>query len=84
MPFPGLQTSVGGEVVKLWAGQLEDATGDPGRVLSADTAGVVVACGEQAMRFTTLQKAGGRRLPAGDFLRGFPLAVGDRFASSGD
>ena len=58
--------------------------GDPGRVLSADTAGVVVACGEQAMRFTTLQKAGGRRLPAGDFLRGFPLAVGDRFASSGD
>jgi hypothetical protein len=28
-----------------------------------------------------LQRAGGKRLPVADFLRGFPLAVGDRLHS---
>ena len=32
------------------------------------------------LRLTQLQKPGGKRLPVGDFLRGFPLAPGARFA----
>jgi methionyl-tRNA formyltransferase len=28
---------------------------------------------------TELQRPGGKRLPAADFLRGFPLAAGERF-----
>jgi methionyl-tRNA formyltransferase len=36
-----------------------------------------VACGEGgALRLTTLQRAGGKRLPASEFLRGFPLQPG--------
>jgi methionyl-tRNA formyltransferase len=41
---------------------------------------VVVACGEGALRLTQLQKPGGKRLSAREFLAGFPLARGQRFA----
>ena len=51
-------------------------TAQPGTVLAADADGVLVACGEGALRLTLLQRAGGKRLPAADFLRGFALPVG--------
>ncbi len=44
------------------------------------TAGVVVACGQGALRLTELQRAGGKRLAAADFLRGFDLKPGMVFA----
>ena len=48
-----------------------------GLVLSVDDTGVLVACGAgTALRLTTLQRAGGKRLPAADFLRGFDLQPG--------
>ena len=50
------------------------ASGRPGEVLSADAQrGIVVACGEGALRLTELQKPGGKRLAAGEFLKGFSL-----------
>ena len=36
----------------------------------------MIACGEGALRVTELQKPGGKRLPAADFLHGHPLVVG--------
>jgi methionyl-tRNA formyltransferase len=48
-------------------------------VLSADKLGLCVACGEGALRVTELQRPGGKRLQAAEFLRGFPLAAGERF-----
>ena len=54
-------------------------TGAPGTVLSADESGVVVACGEGALRLVELQKPGSRRMPVGEFLRGFPVSAGERF-----
>ena len=83
-PFPGLQSAHGGALVKFWEGTVDPGAGSPGEVLAADGDGVVVACGDRAMRFTVLQKAGSRRLPAAEFLRGFPLAAGDHLASGGD
>ena len=50
-----------------------------GTILNADSAGVVVACGSGALRVTQLQKPGGKRLSASEFLQGFPLHAGDRF-----
>ena len=48
------------------------AHGKPaGTLLSADANGVRVACGEGALDLLELQKPGGKRLPAGDFLKGF-------------
>ncbi|MGC4396734.1 methionyl-tRNA formyltransferase [Hydrogenophaga sp. T2] len=81
-PFPGASTTLGGETIKLWAAQPADGAGPPGTVLDAGEAGIVVACGERALRLTSLQRAGGKRLPAADFLRGFPIARGQRLGAA--
>jgi methionyl-tRNA formyltransferase len=77
-PFPGASSSVQGEAVKLWRGQCVAgaASAPAGTVLAADESGVLVACGVDALRLTQLQRAGGKRLTAADFLRGFPLSTG--------
>lgn len=77
-PFPGGTTQLGDETIKLWAGVPESFEGaaQPGQVLAADAGGVLVACGEGALRLTQLQRAGGKKLAAGDFLRGFDIPVG--------
>ena len=69
-PFPGAHAQAG-VTVKIWNAQAIDGKGQPGQVLSADTQGIVVACGEGALRLTELQKPGGKRLAAGEFLKGF-------------
>ena len=77
-PFPGGATQHGDEVIKLWTGTPEtsSASAAPGTVLSADAEGVLVACGSGALRLTQLQRAGGKRLAAADFLRGYALSAG--------
>jgi methionyl-tRNA formyltransferase len=72
-PFPGATAQAGGVTVKIWNAEAVDRKGQPGQVLSADAQGIVVACGEGALRLTELQKPGGKRLPAGEFLKGFSL-----------
>ncbi len=79
-PFPGAATPVGGEVVKIWRCEIESNNtsigADCGRILSVNPDFVAVQCGQGVLRLTELQRAGGKRLPVADFLRGFPLAVG--------
>ncbi len=79
-PFPGASTQVGDEVIKLWSYEIDSCYRAhsllPGQILTTNDAGVTVACGEGALRLTVLQRAGGKRLAAADFLRGFPLAPG--------
>jgi len=80
-PFPGATGQIAGEVIKLWQAHVEtQAHGQaPGTVLSADAHGVRIACGEGALCVTELQRAGGKRLNAADFLRGFALTPGQCF-----
>jgi methionyl-tRNA formyltransferase len=52
-------------------------------VLRVEREGVVVACGEQALRLGELQKAGGRRLSAAQYLAGTALSPGACCALSG-
>jgi len=76
-PFPGAQTVLGAEVIKVWSATPEAGEGDtPGRILAVDERGVLVQCGNDRLRLSVLQRAGGKRLPVADFLRGFPLQVG--------
>jgi methionyl-tRNA formyltransferase len=42
--------------------------------------GIVVGCGKGVLRITELQKAGGKRMSARDFLAGNPVKPGERFA----
>lgn len=83
-PFPGAGAVIAGEALKVWAAQPVAAasTGEPGTVLEAGPQGIVVACGESALRLATLQRPGGKRLPAAEFLRGFPLQAGQRFGAA--
>jgi methionyl-tRNA formyltransferase len=90
-PFPGmtvpLATASGVETLKLWQAVAEplDQTAkraaQPGTVLSADASGVRVACGEGQLCLTQLQRPGGKRLGAADFLRGCPLQPGQRLVA---
>jgi len=82
-PFPGATGQIEGEVIKLWQAHVEaqaQAHGQaPGTVLSADAQGVRIACGDGVLCVTELQRAGGKRLNAADFLRGFALTPGQCF-----
>jgi methionyl-tRNA formyltransferase len=75
-PFPGAHGQVNGVTVKIWGAQAQagDSGAAPGKVLAADAQpGIVVACGSGTLRLTELQKPGGKRLAAAEFLKGFPL-----------
>jgi methionyl-tRNA formyltransferase len=75
-PFPGAHAQVHGVTIKLWGAEAlaADSTALPGQVLAADAQhGIVVACQGGTLRLTELQKPGGKRLPAAEFLKGFPL-----------
>jgi methionyl-tRNA formyltransferase len=83
-PFPGASSVIGGEVVKLWAARADESHGDggnaaPGTVLDAAPGGIRVATGAGQLIATELQRPGGKRLPAADFLRGFDLKAGQAF-----
>jgi methionyl-tRNA formyltransferase len=51
----------------------------PGEILSADKNGIVVACGLDALRILELQREGGRRMSAAEFLAGHALTAGEKF-----
>ncbi|WP_454458084.1 methionyl-tRNA formyltransferase [Thauera phenylacetica] len=81
-PFPGAVSTLRDTAVKCWKAQVVAGEGEPGRVLAVEADGIVVACGRDALRCTVLQRPGSKRLPAGEFLRGFPVSAGERFASA--
>jgi len=78
-PAPGAFALLDGEPVKIWKAKVAAEAGAPGTILETQEK-LVVACGEEALAISELQRAGGRRLSAEEFLRGHPLAPGARFA----
>lgn len=86
-PFPGASTALQGEAIKVWCYEIDSCSRLSnercGQILASGPEGVTVACGEGgALRLTSLQRAGGKRLPVADFLRGFPLPVGQVLGAS--
>jgi methionyl-tRNA formyltransferase len=81
-PFPGAVALFGAIPVKLWRvrASAAGATSTPGTVLAANAGGIQVACGEGELVITELQRAGGKRLTAREFLAGTPIRAGDRLA----
>src|SRR5258708_1189800 len=67
----------GPERVKVLRSTRADGSGAAGTVLDA---GLIVACGDGAVRLLELQRAGKQPLKADAFLRGTPIAVGSRLA----
>ena len=82
-PFPGASTQLGGETIKLWRYEIESYSNlsdvEFGTILSVNETGVSVACAQGVLRLTELQRAGGKRLAAADFLHGFAVQPGMTF-----
>ena len=81
--WPGSTFVCNGVVIKVGAAQAVsvNAVASAGTILAADKSGVLIACGSGACLLTHLQRPGGKMLPAGEFLGGFPLAVGTQVPS---
>ncbi len=73
-PFPGCTAEVAGQGLKIWRARVADQSGTPGQVLRADSSGLVIACGQQALELLDLQLPGGKRIGAREFLQRHPLA----------
>jgi len=82
-PFPGASTVLDGEPLKIWQAQVLEnpasGTQKVGEILSVVREGIGVAAMDNVVILKELQRAGGKRLAAADFLRGFDLRVGQRF-----
>jgi methionyl-tRNA formyltransferase len=81
-PSPGARSQLRGEFIKIWRAHCTTRAGAPGEVLGAGADGILVACGEGSLQVTELQRPGGTRLAAAEFLRGFALARGERLGAA--
>ena len=82
-PFPGAETGLDGQSLKIWEAEPVEASGPPGTVIGFDQGRPVVACGKGALALTVIQRPGSRRLPAAEFLKGRPMAAGTRLGPAG-
>jgi len=82
VPWPGAFSYLPGQpqphLLKIWQAEVVDRSGRPGELLQTDKTGIVVGCGCEALRILILQREGGRRLQAHEFLAGHPLHPGQK------
>jgi methionyl-tRNA formyltransferase len=85
-PWPGaftfLQMEPKPQMLKIWKAEPVEKSGGVGEIISADKSGIVVGCGAGAFRILELQREGGKRLSAEQFLIGHPLKAGQKFVSA--
>ena len=77
-PSPGASTELNAEPLKIWRARLAHVALPPGRILQTQDA-LIAGCGEGALAIEEVQRAGGKRLQASEFLRGRSLPADARF-----
>jgi len=86
VPWPGAFTHLAGDprpqLLKIWEADATEESGRPGEVLRADKNGVVIGCGAGALLVRSLQREGGKRLTAGEFLSGHALLPGTKLGGT--
>ncbi len=86
-PFPGAVATVQGETLKVWGAQIQSgiprASAKFGEILLVAQEGIAVAAMKSIVMLTQLQRPGGKRLSAAEFLHGFDLQPGMVFKSRG-
>ncbi len=82
-PFPGAETAVGTESLKIWAAVSVDARGEAGTVIGLHQGCPVVAAGSGALALTVIQRPGSKRLAATEFLKARPMPIGTRLGDCG-
>jgi len=78
-PWPVAEARLGGETLRVWKALAlppqEAAPGQaqaPGSIVAAGRAGIDVACADGVLRLLEVQRAGGRRIAAADFVNARP------------
>ncbi|NDU92017.1 MAG: methionyl-tRNA formyltransferase, partial [Ferrovum sp.] len=79
-PAPVSRTFLRDELIKVWQAEMvpEPASAIPGTVLTMNDRGIFVACGKGRLALQILQRAGGKPMTAGEFIKGFPVTLGER------
>jgi methionyl-tRNA formyltransferase len=85
-PWPAAATTLptreGAKRLKVFSAiQCRKISGPPGIVLAADSRGLLVGAGDGALRLTDIQLEGKRRMRAGEFLLGNPVAPGTKLGA---
>ena len=83
-PAPGARGTVEGETITCWRGVVVRGGGRPGEIVAIDAGALTVACGQDRLALTELQRPGGRRLAADAFLRGRAPRLGTIFDARAD
>jgi len=80
-PVPGSYSTLNGQRIKILHAELASGQGVPATVLCASKEGLLVACGEGALRLTRLQLPGGKALGFAELInsRREQFATGMRF-----
>ena len=76
-PWPCVSVPVQGERLKLLRAVNCEGSGEAGTVMKADPkSGLIIACGQGAVRILEVQAPGGKRMRAEDYLRGHGIPEG--------
>jgi methionyl-tRNA formyltransferase len=75
-PFPGCTAQLLGETVKVWRAQAVAGSGQPGAVVQAGEGRLMMGCGSSLLDLLEVQRAGGRRISAREFLQRQAPAAG--------
>lgn len=87
-PWPSAYTHYKGKMLKIWAADViaetgaESAADRCGEVIEAAGDVLCVQTGDGLLQIRSLQLEGKKRMDTAAFLRGYPVAIGDRFERS--
>jgi methionyl-tRNA formyltransferase len=80
-PAPGAHTTFRGKRLKVYAARVAEGQGPPGTVLARDAHGIVVACGDGAVRLVEVQPEGKARMGGDGFANGYRPEPGERLGA---
>ena len=77
-PFPGAHTFCEGQVLKIWSATAfnSDTHATPGSVVQLHSDAFDVATGDGVLRVMQVQRPGGKRISAAEFLHSHALSIG--------
>jgi len=74
-PWPVAEAVVASETLRVWRAQTRErgsAAAPPGSIVAASRDGIDIACADGVLRLLEVQRAGGRRIAAADYLNARP------------
>ena len=75
-PVPAAWVEYQGKPMKIWRAEVVAQQGRMGEVLSCSSDGLIVACGENALKITELQPSGSKRMDIAAFAAGHTVEAG--------